>query len=132
MYSLSISHAVKCKFILSNRFALSTAIAIEPLPKWVSIILSFSFAYLVKIQSYKSTGFCVGCMRSSLFFMFCCLIPAQVHLKRLTAVLKLVHANSQSAKSVSPLSLSQTIQQLLSKGIRLIKWFAPNIIWQIG
>src|SRR5690606_39206038 len=112
IYSLSISHAVKCKFILSNRFALSTAKAIEPLPKWVSKILKLGFEYSLIKNSYNCIGFSVGCILSCLSFIFCCSIPFQRHLNFLTAVSNEAQASSQSAK-FPVLSLSHTIQQLL-------------------
>ena len=59
---------------------------------------------------------------------FICLLSSMVS-KNLTAVSNEVHAISPSANEKPSFFLSQINQHLLSKGIRLIKWFAPQTIW---
>ena len=63
-------------------------------------------------------SYCVGWMRISLSLILPCSIPLHLKVYFRTAEGKEVQANSQSAKSLFPVSLSHTIQQLESNGIR--------------
>lgn len=86
------------------------ALPVVPEPAYGSRIMSSGLLYFSMHHFINGNGFCVGCQRCSLSFILPCNMPCHLYLNIRTADLKFVHASSQSAKSVSPFSLSHTIQ----------------------